>query len=57
MRTAILPPLEAPVDLWPRWREVSFNLWGIPSLDGYSVEIDPEHILCEITRENNIVTL
>ena len=57
LRREILPPLEAPTDLWPKWREVSFNLHGIPSLEGCTVEIDPEHKLEEITRDNNIVTL
>lgn len=57
LRREVLPPLEAPTDLWPRWREVSFNLHGIGTLEGCTVEIDPEHKLEEITRDNNIVTL
>lgn len=57
LKTALLPSLPAPTDLWPRWREVSFNLHGIASLEGCYVEIDPEHRLQEITRANNIVYL
>lgn len=57
LKTAVLPPLPAPTDLWPRWREVSFNLHGIDSLEGCYVEIDPAHQLQEITRANNLVYL
>ena len=57
LRREILPPLEAPVDLWPRWREVSFLLHRIESLEGCTVEIDPEHKLNEVTRDNNVVVL
>ena len=57
LRTAILPALPAPSDLWPRYRDVSFYLTHIDSLDGCYVEIDPEHKLCELTRNNNIVKL
>ncbi len=52
-----LPSLPAPNDLWPRYRDVIFNLHGIASLKGCTVEIDPENKLCEITRANNIVRL
>ena len=57
LKTAILPALPAPSDLWPRYRDVSFYLTHIDSLDGCYVEIDPEHKLCELTRNNNIVKL
>ena len=57
LKTALLPPLPAPADLWPRYRDVSFNLHGISTLEGCYVEIDPENKLCEITRANNIVKL
>lgn len=57
LKTAVLPPLPAPADLWPRYRDVIFNLHGVPSLEGCTIEIDPEHKLCEITRDNNIVKL
>ena len=57
LRREILPALEAPVDLWPRWREVSFLLHRIESLEGCTVEIDPDHKLNEITRDNNVVVL
>ena len=57
LKKAILPPLEAPRDLWPRYRDVVFNLHGVDSIEGCYVEIDPDNKLCEITRNNNIVKL
>jgi len=57
LRREILPPLDAPTDLWPRWREVSFLLHRVESLEGCTVEIDPEHKLNEVTRDNNVVVL
>ncbi len=57
LKTQTLPPLPAPTDLWPRYRDVIFNLHNIDSLEGCYVEIDPEHKLCETTRNNNIVKL
>ncbi len=57
LKRETLPPLEAPTDLWPKWREVSFNLHNVPSLEGCTVEIDPENRLNEITRDNNAVVL
>ena len=57
LKREILPPLEAPTDLWPKWREVSFNLHNVPSLEGCTVEIDPDNKLNEITRDNNVVVL
>ncbi|MBP5225137.1 MAG: hypothetical protein J6Z38_06105, partial [Lachnospiraceae bacterium] len=57
LKSAILPALPAPDDLWPRYRDVSFYLNHIDSLDGCYVEIDPDHKLCELTRANNIVKL
>ena len=52
-----IPPIEAPADLWPRYWDVIFNLHGVSSLEGCYLEIDPEHKLTEITRDNNIVYL
>ncbi|MGI5899042.1 MAG: hypothetical protein ACOX8S_03855 [Christensenellales bacterium] len=57
LKRAVLPPLEAPQDLWPRYRDVIFNLHNVESLDGCYVEIDPDNKLSEITRSNNIVKL
>ncbi len=57
VRTADLPPLEAPSDLYPRTWEVIFPVYDIDDLKGYRVEIDPCHELEEITRFNNSVTL
>ena len=57
VRLADVPALEAPVDLYPRSWEIIFNVYDIPDLKGYTVEIDPYRELQEITRENNSVTL
>lgn len=57
LKSSILPPLPAPIDNWPRYRDVVFNLHNVPSLIGKKIVIDPEHKLCEITRDNNELTL
>ena len=57
LKTADIPVIQAPTDLWPRYWDVIFNLHGVESLDGCYLEIDPEQKICEITRENNIVHL
>ena len=56
-KSAVLPPLPAPIDNWPRYRDVVFNLHNVPDLIGLRVVIDPEDKLKEITRENNVVVL
>ncbi len=57
LKRAVLPPLPAPTDLWPKYRDVIFYLHGISDLEGCYIEIDPEHTLQEITRANNVVSL
>ena len=57
VRLADVPPLEAPADLYPRTWEIIFNVYDIPDLRGYTVEIDPFQRLEEITRLNNCVRL
>lgn len=57
LKSAVLPPLPAPIDNWPRYRDVVFNLHNVPNLIGLSVVIDPEHKLEEITRDNNSILL
>ena len=54
---AVIPPMEAPVDLYPRTWEVSLHLWNVKNRKGCTIEIDPENALKETTRKNNIVRL
>ena len=56
-KSAVLPPLPAPLDNWPRYRDVVFNLHNVPDLVGLRVVIDPEGKLEEITRSNNELIL
>lgn len=56
LRSSQIPPLPAPVDLYPKVVEVPLWTRGL-TLDGCTIEIDPEGELEEITRENNCVTL
>jgi hypothetical protein len=55
--TAVVPGLEAPVDLQPRTTEVALTLPAGTDPAGGVVEIDPEHTLLEITVLNNRVPL
>jgi len=57
LKSALLPPLPAPIDNWPRYRDVVFNLHNVPELIGLRVVIDPECRLQEITRDNNSILL
>ena len=57
LKSALLPPLPAPIDNWPRYRDVVFNLHNVPELVGLRVVIDPEGKLHEITRDNNSILL
>lgn len=56
LRSSNIPPLPAPVDLYPKVVEVSLWTRGL-QLDSCTIEIDPEGKLEEITRENNCVAL
>ena len=56
-KKAILPPLPAPLENWPRYRDVVFHLHNVPDLTGLQVVIDPEGKLDEITRDNNVLVL
>ncbi len=55
--TAAVPPIAAPVDLLPKSVDVRLNLPAVASLDGASVELDPEHQIEEITTANNVIKL
>lgn len=52
-----IPPLTAPVDLWPKTTTVTLPIPAGIDLHGGVVEIDPEHQLEEITVRNNVVKL
>lgn len=56
LRSSQVPPLPAPVDLYPKTVEVSLWTRGL-SLEGCSIEIDPEGKLEEITKNNNRIML
>lgn len=53
---AVIPPLKAPVFLYPCTCDVALDHTGI-TLTGCSVEIDPDSRLVEISKQNNIVHL
>ncbi len=55
--SAMIPPLEAPVDLQPRTVEVTLALAPGSATAGAMVEIDPDAQLEEITRLNNRVAV
>lgn len=50
--TGPVPPLEAPVDLLPRWKEVTISVTEGTDLSSGSVVLDPEERIREITRRN-----
>jgi len=55
--TAPVTPLAAPVDLLPKTLDVKLTLPEGVSITGGSVEIDPDHLIEEITQLNNRVSL
>lgn len=58
IRTAPIRWLPAPDQLFPITWEVSIPVYGLDEdLTGWTVEIDPEHTLHEITRANNIAVI
>lgn len=58
VRTAPVRGLPAPEQLFPIHWEVPIPVYGLPQdLTGWSVEIDPENRLHEITRANNMVVI
>lgn len=57
LRTAQIPPMEAPNDLRPRTWDIAFYLHGLSDLTGCCVVIDPDGALCEISRANNRVII
>jgi Concanavalin A-like lectin/glucanases superfamily len=57
LATAAIPVIEAPLDLIPRTAEVAIRAPRDLSLSGFSVLIDPEKRLKEITAQNNRVVI
>ncbi|MFC1573802.1 LamG-like jellyroll fold domain-containing protein [Candidatus Latescibacterota bacterium] len=55
LATAVIPPLEAPIDLMPRRVQVTLDIPSGTSMKGCSVCIDPDEDKTEITRMNNMV--
>ena len=57
LATAKVPALAAPIDLQPKTATVTLQLPKDASASGCTVEIDPQHVLEEITTRNNAVKL
>jgi hypothetical protein len=55
--SAPVPGLEAPVDLRPRTTTVTVSIPRSSRIDGYSIVLDPDAKMKEITRINNRVRL
>ena len=51
-----IPPIEAPVDLYPKSMEIPLWTRGL-DLNGCTIEIDPDGDEEEISRVNNAVRL
>jgi hypothetical protein len=50
--TGAVPPLEAPVDLIPRWKDITVTIDRVTDLSHGSLVLDPEERIREITRKN-----
>ena len=51
---AIVPPIEAPVDLIPKFIDLTFTFPEDTDLSNGSVQIDPEGKIIQITRRNDL---
>jgi hypothetical protein len=51
----VIPPIEAPLDLVPKWTEVKIAIPQGTNLNKGCVTIDPEEKIIQITRKNTIV--
>ena len=56
LRKSNIPPIPAPVDLYPKVLEIPLYVRGLDLTNAY-VEIDPQQQLREITRRNNRIDL
>ena len=57
LSTSLVPALDPPLDLVPKWIDVSLEIPENANLDDAIVEVDPENIITQITRLNTIVRL
>jgi hypothetical protein len=57
MTTFTVPALKAPLDLIPKTTQVTLTIPAGVNLKGSSVVLDPEALIKEITRVNNLVKL
>jgi len=55
VKTALIPSLEAPLDLVPRWTDVKINVPEGTDISSGSVIIDPDKKINQITRKNTFV--
>ena len=53
---APVPPLEAPLDLIPRWIDIILQIPEGTDLSSGAVLVDPEKKMKQITRQNTVVT-
>jgi hypothetical protein len=53
--TALVPALEAPLDLVPRWVDITMDIPAGINLKTGTVEVDPDKKITQITRLNTIV--
>jgi len=52
--TAKVPPMEAPLDLIPRWVDIVLEVPSGSDLEKGSLEVDPDHKIKQITQLNTI---
>jgi len=55
VKTALIPSLEAPLDLVPRWTDVKIILPEGTDVNHGSVVIDPDKKINQITRKNAVI--
>jgi len=55
--SALVPALKAPTDLMPKTTSVALPLPAGYKIDGYSMVLDPDGVMKEITRSNNRIKL
>jgi hypothetical protein len=50
-----VPALEAPLDLLPRWTDITMTVTDGTDLSKGSIQVDPEEEIMQITRRNTTV--
>jgi hypothetical protein len=55
--TSLVPPLDPPLDLVPKWVDVVLEVPEGTDLKDATVEVDPDHKITQITRLNTLVRL